>query len=144
MVNFGFGIGLPLAMFLSVSPGKALAQHGLSVDYYHPRLGIGNVKRVSGIKPRAFHGDITDPKFLDMLGEKKWGAALICESFGYDRTVMTMQLAWENLADDGYLIVDRLQEDQKIALAFDSFCTIVSRRGIKIRSHAGHGLVFRS
>lgn len=142
VLNLGLDLGLPLCCFLqgSSSVSRALCFQRSDKGFYSPRLALGNIRDVSG---RRFSLDFYLGSLLDReMQDKMTGGfdlVMITEKCSPDIFNEMLEVCWNRLELDGYLVVERVDSDKLVGEVFASFCKSKNRSFIAIPTRYGNG-----
>ena len=143
VLHIGFDLGLPLCCFLQGSPstGRILGFQRRNKDFYSPRLALSNLKDVKGkgFDAECYHGGILDPE-LHALMSKGFDLVLITERLNSDQLSETLDVCWNYLRTDGFLVVDHAKSDKSMGEVFSSFCNAKNCPFVLFETRYGAGL----
>lgn len=143
LLNIGFGLGLPSGVFLMAckTVEKLLALESPDQEFYSPRLALKNVKNRYKNWFKCCVSDLTDDDFVSEMKRNEWDAVLVTEPTSYDRQRAILDVAWNNLAYGGLMVVDHVLSDETNEQAFYDFCKINSREPVVVKTRYGVGMV---
>lgn len=143
IVHIGLDLALPSCCFLqgSKTVESILCFQKKKENFYSPRLAISNIKDVKGKKFEIdyYFGNINDVEFVKKL-EKNFDFFLITEKFNNDEINELLDMCWQYLSLDGFIVVDHVGEKSKKEI-FSSFCKGKNRDFLKFDTRYGIGLV---
>jgi hypothetical protein len=142
ILQIGLNLGLEICCFLqgSKSPQYFFAFQNNDGSFYSERLAFSNIKDISKkINKEFYYGSIFDDEFLSKL--KNFDLILITEKNNFDKIMDALNIFWNNLNLDGFLVVDYLDYDKKIKKIFLDFCKTKNREGIVYETRYGVGIV---
>ncbi len=146
IVQIGFDLAFPLCCFLksnnSAKEILAFQPKGDDDSYYSERLGISNLREIKKeIEINFYKGGVFDIDFQNLLSQKKWDCFFINEKYGkFDSIKENLDLSWDNLNDDGFIILDGIMH-KKVNKLFKDFCKIRNTFGIEIKTRYGLGII---
>lgn len=142
ILHVGLDLGLPSCCFLLGSKsasGMTCLQRRSSV-FYSPRMALSNIRDVKGRKfPIEFHhGSIIDE---EMQRKMKGGfdLVLITERTTPDELQEVLDVAWDGLRTDGFVVADHMTDKERNRVFADfcrgegvSFLEVPTRYGVSI------------
>jgi hypothetical protein len=143
LVEVGFGLGFYISCFLKSckSVEKILAFESETEQFYSPRLGIANVKDTYKKELSVCVGKPLDDVFIEALGRNSWDLAFINDITSLDTHRNYLELIWEKMNLDGFVVMDYLSRHKIAFDAFTGFCKIVNRKPVFFETRYGVGIV---
>jgi hypothetical protein len=145
LLEFGFDLGMPSGCFIDGCPSVKhfLAFRKQNEQYYPKRIGISNIQSILKKKFDLWVGEETDPEFIKLVLFKKWDCVILSDSGKKEQTYRAyLDLAWNQMSDDGIIIVDFLNE-AFVKSAFTNFCILQGREQVKFNTLRGTGIIQR-
>lgn len=142
ILQIGFNLGLEICCFLQ---GCKSVEHFFAFQkdegkFYSERIAFSNIKDISKkIKTDFYYGSILDDKFLSKLNN--FDLILITEKNDFDKIMDALNICWNKLNFNGYLVVDYLDYNKKIRKIFLDFCKINNRQGETFKTRYGVGIL---
>lgn len=144
IVHIGFDLALPSCCFLqgSESAEEILGFQFASEKFYSPRLAFSNIK---DIKNKNFfidyyYGKFNDLEFIKKL-QKNFDLFLITERLNNDQINELMDICWEYLNLDGFIVVDHLKSNKSMGDIFRDFCKGKNKPSIEFATRYGAGII---
>jgi hypothetical protein len=143
LIEFGFGLGLLSSCFFAKceTVESFLAYEPNTDDFYSPRLAFSNVKKSYQGKFDFYRGKFTDDKFLHKLDENEWDLAFLNDETSLDQNRDYLDLLWERMSFDGFIVMNYLFRHKPAKDAFETFCKIVNRKPVFFNTRYGTGIV---
>lgn len=143
ILHIGLELGLPICCFLIGSKTAATAtcfQRRIS-GFYSPRIALSNIKDAKGRKfPVEFHnGLIIDREMQDKMSGG-FDLVMITEKSSPDELQESLDVTWEKLRLDGFLVVDHMSEKDR-AMVFNNFCKAKDRPSANLQTRYGVSIV---
>jgi hypothetical protein len=139
VLHVGFNLALPLCCFLrgSSSAKSAVCLQIDSGSFYSPRLALANIKGTKGRSfPVDFHlGSVADEVFSRMISGGM-DIAMVTERLGSGLPDV-LEVCWQNLNLDGFLVLDRSPPDSSEGRLFSDFCKSKNRDSVFFRTRYG-------
>lgn len=142
ILQVGLNLGLEMCCFLqgNKSPSYFLGFQNNDGNFYSERLAFSNIKDISKkIKLDFYHGSLLDKDFLSKL--INFDLIMITEKSNFDKIMEALDVCWNKLNLDGFLVVDYLDYDKKIKKIFLDFCKVKNREGFVYKTRYGVGIV---
>lgn len=143
VLHIGLELGLPSCCFLlgsKTASSMTCFQRRLS-GFYSPRIALSNIKDVKGRKfPVEFYnGLIIDREMQDKMS-KGFDLVMITEKTSPDDLQEILDVTWERLRLDGFVVVDHISEKER-AMVFNNFCKTKDRPFFNIQTRYGVSIV---
>lgn len=124
VIEFGFGVGIASGCYVRgcTSVGNILTFQESGKSYYSPRMGIHNLKKYFKGKLDVYVGQIHDEAFVSKAYGCEWDLAILNEESDYSTLMEHMEFAWDVLATDGTLVIDRVVKNDQTKAAYMDFC----------------------
>jgi hypothetical protein len=142
VLQVGLNLGLEMCCFLqgNKNPSYFLGFQNNDGNFYSERLAFSNIKDISKkIKLDFYHGSLLDNDFLLKL--INFDLIMITEKSNFDKIMEALDVCWNKLNLDGFLVVDYLDYDKKIKKIFLDFCKVKNREGFVYKTRYGAGIV---
>lgn len=142
VLQIGLNLGLEFCCFLqgNKTPNYFFAFQNNDGNFYSERLAFSNIKDISKkVKTQFYYGSILDEDFLSKL--INFDLILITEKSNFDKIMDALNICWNKLNLDGFLVVDYLNYDKKIKKIFLDFCKVKNREGFVYETRYGVGIV---
>ena len=142
VLQIGLNLGLEFCCFLQGNkiPNNFFAFQNNDGNFYSERLAFSNIKDISKkVKTQFYYGSILDEDFLSKL--INFDLILITEKSNFDKIMDALNICWNKLNLDGFLVVDYLNYDKKIKKIFLDFCKVKNREGFVYETRYGVGIV---
>jgi len=143
VLHIGFDLGLPLCCFLqgSASTGRTLGFQRRDKAFYSPRLALSNIKDIKGRKfeSECYHGGVLDPEFHARLS-RGFDLIMITERLNSDQLSETLDVCWNYISMDGFLVLDHAKADKFMGEVLSSFCKAKNRPLVFFDTRYGAGL----
>jgi len=137
LLEVGFESGLVSGSFLlsckSVENFLGFQQVGDKV-HYSTRFGQHNLALCYRKNSYIHFGSLSDSDFITALSFKKWDLVLINSEYTYDEYLFCFRSIWPNIADDGLLILDKINSHKPARLSFYDFAKISNREVLSFKS----------
>jgi len=140
LMNFGLRLALNTSCFLRSckTVEEIFGFEKVGSEFFSPRLAIANIKDLnSKIKINFYFGYlenfISDIKNLDLI--------FYNEQLDQNEMQKSFEMTWDSLNLDGFCVVDYVESNKNVKNAFESFCKIVNRDPIFIKTRYGIGIV---
>lgn len=145
VLEIGFRLGLCSRTYFSARPGteEFLAFQQKGTEFYSPKLGTSNVRDYYQGPMHVHVGDWGDDEWQAVLAGRRFDLVLVNEEFGYDKLKLCLDQTWPQVAEGGAVVVDYLNRGGANGEAFDDFARSKSRKGFRLRTRYGLGLVER-
>lgn len=144
ILNVGLDLGLPLCCFLqgSLSAESVTCFQSLTDRFYSPRLAVSNIRDVKGRKfPIEFyHGSMLDQKMQQILSGG-FDFILITENCDPDKMKDILEVCWQKISLDGYLVLDRTDSNKSFGDIFRDMCKSNNRDCQSINTRYGSFIV---
>jgi hypothetical protein len=144
IVNLGLDLALPLCCFLqgADTAESVVCLQRASKDFYSPRLALSNIKDIKGKKINVdyYYGDVIDSSFIQKL-EKNCDLVISTERINNDKINESLEVCWQYLNVDGFIVVDHIHSNESIGEIFRSFCKGQNRPFVEFETRYGTGLV---
>lgn len=122
--HVGFNLGLPSCCFLQgcSSVERMLCFQRKNKEFYSPKLGLSNIKDIRGKKFNVdfYYGDLFDEECVAKM-KSGFDLILITEKLNNDQINETLDICWENLNFDGFLVVDHVNSNKQVGDIFKGF-----------------------
>lgn len=147
MIEVGFNLGLLSSSFL-LSCNSLVNFFGFKEnnkeEFISNRIGKINLKKVFKGKKTFYNGNMFDNEFDKILTENKWDFIVINEEREYDKQIQYMESLWNNLEQNGILVVEYIQSHKASKEAFKSFIENKEAENIKFKTRYGTGLIIKN
>lgn len=139
----GFRLGLLPGCFLKSceSVENILAVERVKKEYYSPRLGTKNIRQRFKGDFRFLMSEFHDPSNQYPFDSDKWDLVIVDEEFDYDVGRIVFDKIWDNLADDGIIVVEYLEGTNPNGDAFRDFAKIHNREPVEFKTRYRTGIV---
>lgn len=142
--HLGLNLGLPLCCFLSgcSSAERVFCFQRKSKQFYSPRLALSNIRDVKGRKfPLDYHfGEMVDREMEEKM-RPGFDLVMITEKTNGDQTSEALDVCWDRLHLDGFLVLDHAGSNLDIGRIFHSFCKSKNRPFVSFSTRYGTCLV---
>ena len=132
LFHIGFDLGFPSCCFVKGSDyiERILGFQRKEEGFYSSRLAISNLKnsksRNKKLEIDFYQGNIIDRLLTEKLS-KKFDLIIITEN-APDRIIREyLDVCWEYVNPNGFLVLDYLNANNKLNLVFENFCKSKSR-----------------
>lgn len=135
VVQIGLNLGLEFCCFIQSckSVDNFFGFQNKTEDYYSNRLAFSNIKLINRkINLDFYHGNLYDQYFINKT--KNIDFAIITEKNNFDYIKSALDICWNNLNLDGYLLLDYLNYNKKIEEIFYDFCKAQNTEGYVFRT----------
>jgi len=119
-------------------------KEGKKNDVGSNRIGKINLKKVFKKKKLFYNGNTFDKEFDSIVGGNKWDLVMINEEKDYDKQLGYLEIAWENLSDNGIIIVEYIESHKPSKEAFKSFIENKEAKKLEFKTRYGTGIVLKS
>lgn len=140
ITNIGFRLALHTCCFLKSckSVVQINAFERRQNEFYSPKLALANIKDINKkIKVNFHYGKIIDFVYM----KNKVDMVLFNEQINQDKMQESFELMWELVNFDGLYVVDYIDSNENVKNAFESFCKIINREPVYIKTRYGIGIV---
>lgn len=141
----GIQLGISVSCFLRscTSVFQILGfQPQISKGYYSTRFAKRNIKSISkSIDVFLYHGRFEGSFFSEKFLRNNWDLVFVDIDDSYDRTRAYLSDCWQQLSEDGYIVIDNLKKSDSVKNAFFDFCKIQNRNHSCFDTRYGIGLV---
>lgn len=136
-VNLGF---FTCAFFKSCrTVENYLAYQEDNDEFYSKRLMLGNIKDNHKNNFDFHYGKFNDTEFLEKIRAKKWDLAFINEEKFYDKYAFVLDTVWDNLSENGMLVMENVISLSASRDAFANFCK--NKNSLIFKTRYGTGIV---
>jgi hypothetical protein len=141
-LEVGFRLGLLSGCFLKSckSVERFLAFQPVADEFYSPRLAAANIRDVYKKEFDSYIGNLTDVEFEQKL-KSKFDIVCVNEQLTYDKMRDCLDLMWENINLDGYLVLNYVDSYEPNKDAFETLCKVVQREPIYFKTRYGTAIV---
>ena len=138
LMEIGFSLGLPSCCFMQRQQISRFLKKKKKVkdEKFYPNLGLANIRQFK-VVPEFHLGELEEIE--DQL-EKGWDIFLVGEKISHDLMRNHLDILWNHLNSDGFMIVDYLS-DKSTNEAFSAFCKISNREPVLFDTRYGIGIV---
>lgn len=144
IVHIGFDLALPSCCFLqgSNSANSILGFQQISEKFYSPRLAFSNIKDIKGKKFEIdyYYGKINDLDFVKKL-QKNFDLCMITERLNNDQINELLDICWEYLNLDGFIVVDHLKSNKSMGDIYRDFCKSKNKSPVEFSTRYGTGII---
>jgi hypothetical protein len=143
LFQIGLGLGFPICCFLASckSVEKIFAFDFKSEDHYSPRLAISNIKDSHRGDFAYYSGTISDREFLEKYEVAEWDTAFINIKTSLDSHRNYLDLIWQKMPLDGFIVMDYLSNYKPAHEAFMTFSKVVNREPVMFDTRNGTGII---
>lgn len=125
--EIGFGLGLSSAAL--VQGCETVEQYvGFQINtkdyYYSTRLGVATLKEYYGGGLKVDVGNIE--RMEDLIGSDIWDLGMITQKVELKFLRRHLDKIWRNLSSEALIVVDHLQEDERMEI-FQDWCKSISK-----------------
>lgn len=141
--QIGADLGLSLCCFLqgASSANKILGFQFDDDKFYSSRFFTSNIRKINKKIIIDFYlGNIYDKEFQDAFNFR-WDLIFINQKLRGEMTREIFDFIWMNLNDDGYLVVDHLNDNESIKNHFINFSKIQNREFVEFNTRYGIGII---
>jgi hypothetical protein len=146
LIEIGFRLGLLSGNFLrsckTVNNFFAVQEYQNS-EYYSPRLAKGNVKDHYKNKLYIHVGDLEDDIFQANYKASSFQIAIINEEVGYDKHRYYLDFLWEQMEENGIIIMDYVKRHKPAMIAFKDFCSVKNKEFVIVNTTYGVGMLLK-
>lgn len=141
--EIGFRLGLLSGSFLkSCKTVKTFFAFQPKIEgYYSNRIPLANIRSIYKKDMWFYHGLPTDEEFVDILARLKWDLVTINDEGNYDSHRQYLDVAWDNLAANGFIISDYAISHKPAKDAYIDFCKMKNREPILLKTRYGVGII---
>ena len=142
IAQIGLNLGLETCCFLqgNSSVERVFGFQKNNDNFYSERLALSNIRSVNKkIKIDYYCGKIYDNEFVQKISS--CDLIIINEKSNFDEIKNVIDISWQNLNLDGYLLVDYLYYDKKIEKIFLDFCKVQKRPNNVFNTRYGIGII---
>ncbi|RDJ35360.1 MAG: hypothetical protein DWQ19_11130 [Crenarchaeota archaeon] len=141
LLEFGLGLGLFSTCFMKSckTVENFLGFQEKTDKYYSDKFALRNIKKVLNGNISLYYGQPADKKFFEAVSKRKWNVAILHEEKDYDEHMFELDISWQHLDEDGYLIIDHISS-KNTSTAFENFCKIENRKPIFIETRYKLGI----
>lgn len=142
ILQIGLNLGLEICCFLQGNKDvdSFFGFQNSDDDFYSERLALSNIKDITKkINLDYYYGKTHDSKFLQKT--KNFDLIIITEKTKFDEIRESIEICWDKLNIDGYLVMDYLNYDKKINGIFSDFCKSKNRDQSIFKTRYGIGIV---
>lgn len=144
IVHIGLDLALPSCCFLqgSKSADFIFGFQKASNIFYSPRLAFSNIKLVKGKKFKLdyHYGNVNDVEFLQKI-QKGFDLCMITEVFSNDQINEFLEIAWEYLNVDGFIVLDHITSNKNLGDIFKNFSKSKNKVFFEFETRYGVGIV---
>jgi len=144
IVHVGLDLAFPSCCFLqgSKTTESILCFQKQKKSFYSPRLAISNIRDIKGKKIEIdyYYGNVNDLNFIKKL-QKNFDLFMITENCGNDDLNEFLDIFWQYLNLDGFIVVDHIKSEKDKSKIFSSFCKGKNRSYKEFDTRYGTGLV---
>lgn len=142
--NVGLNLGLPICCFLTGNKKieRILGFQKKDDHFYSPRIAFSNIKDVkpSGLKLDYYFGSILD-KELEIKLSLGFDFVIISSKIEADEFNNVLNISWDHLSLDGFLVTDYINSDSKTGNVFKNFCKSKNLDYLIFNTRYGNGIV---
>jgi hypothetical protein len=146
LIEIGFRLGLLSGNFLrSCKTVKNFfaVQEYQNGEYYSPRLAQGNIKDNYKNKLYVHVGDLEDDVFQANYKANSFQIAIINEEVGYDKHRYYLDFLWEQMEENGIIIVEYVKRHNPTMIAFKDFCSVKNKEFVIVNTTYGVGMLLK-
>lgn len=141
-LEIGFSLGLLSGSFLSsCKTVEHFFGYNESQESIPIRLGKSNIKLVFKGQANFYLGGNYDKEFLEISGQRKWDMVLIDKEVGYDKCLEYFEIAWQNLKNDGFLVVEHTNHHRPVLNALKDFLDSKNRSFLNFETRYGTAII---
>jgi hypothetical protein len=143
ILHVGLDLGLPICCFLlgSKSTVGITCFQRRSSAFYSPRIALSNIKDVKGRKfPVEFHHGLIIDQEMQVKMSPGFDLVMITEKTSPDDLRESLDVTWEKLRLDGFIVVDHASEKER-GEVFRNFCKGKDRPSADILTRYGISIV---
>ena len=141
MVEIGFGLGINSGCFMSsCETVKEFFAFEGNTDGYAWRMGRNNILKINPkMKFELGIGDFRE--FIPNISAKKWDLVLFNIPMAYDEYRYILDILWDSLNLDGYMVVDKIMSEDVCQKAFKDLHKGRNKEYIKLKTLYGSGII---
>lgn len=141
--EFGLRLGLLSgSLFKSCKTVKTFFAFQPKIDgFYSSRIPLSNIRAVYKNEVWFHYGSPTDSEFIEVLGRVKWDLVTINDEGSYDSHRQYFDVAWDNLATNGFIVSDYAISHRPAKDAYIDFCKMKNREPILLKTRYGTGII---
>lgn len=142
VLQIGLNLGLEFSCFIQSckSVNNFLGFQSKTEDYYSNRLAFSNIASINKkIHLDFYYGNLYDKDFIKKVNNIDF--AIITEKNNFDYIKNSLDICWNNLVLDGYLLLDYLKYDKKIEQIFYDFCRSQNTEGYIFKTRYFVGII---
>jgi hypothetical protein len=140
--EIGFSLGLLSGSFLtSCKITKYFFGFNESQENLPLRLGKSNIKLVFNGQADFYLGKSFDQDFLNKANQRKWDLVLIDKESGYDKCLEFFEIGWQNLKDDGLMLVEHTNHNRSVLTALKDFLDSKNRTFLNFETRYGTAMI---
>ena len=145
IIQIGFGLGLVAGSFMSSCDTieEFFGIHTPNETNYTWRTGRTNVLSVNPKLKSNFKIAVGDFKDYEHLVSKKWDLVLINDHMEYDKYRYILDVLWDSLNLDCFMIVDMIDTQSVCSKGFMDLCKIKNRECVVLKTLYGSGIIKR-
>ena len=109
--------------------------------YFSPRMGSYNVKKCYKNDFYFLNDSIYSDELHSKLTSKKWECFFITDQNSYDDLLYMLELSWENINENGIIVVEYVKDLKKMKNAFYAFAKNYDTEPIVYNTRYGTGIL---
>ena len=139
--NFSLGF-LEKCFFMSCKDTESFFAFRKKEDvFFSPRMAVYNVKKSFKNDFNFYHGKIHDDELHKNITKRKWDCFFITEENRYDDLLYFLELSWDNLNNNGIIVVEYVSDLKKMKSAFHAFAENNELKPFVFNTRYGTGIL---
>lgn len=111
--------------------------------FFSPRMGAYNISKVYKKESCFLKDTLHSDELHEKIKSRKWDCFFITDENSHDDLLFMLELSWENLNEDGVLIVEYVNDLKKMKNAFFAFSKNYDITPIIYNTRYGTGILQR-
>lgn len=142
LLEIGFNLGLTSCCFFKScnTVENFLAFQHKTEEFYSLRIPKSNLKDVYSQKSDFYIGNFNDIDFYKKIESSSWDLIFVNDIYDHDKMKYVLDMLWNNLSEDGYIVVDRFGDDV-IKSSIENFSKVKNREHIVLKTRYLTGVI---
>jgi hypothetical protein len=143
MIEVGFGLGLISGSFISsCETVEEFFAFQSEKDEHTWRTGRTNILNINlNLKNNFKIGVGNFKKHAFYISSKKWDLVLMNETMSYDDYRYTLDILWNSIEFDGYMVVDKIMTQDVCRKGFKDLTKTNNREFVELKTLYGTGII---